>query len=84
MKEIKVDKRRSAMVSLEDYCVMSMGDRKNKGDYLEVTEWSNGEGFDINIDDVTGDKHFILTNGQFDALKACIKAIYKSYDFKNK
>lgn len=84
MKEVKVNKRRSAMVDLKDYCIMSMGDRKDKGDYLEVTEWSNGEGFDVNITDVTGDKDFLLTNGQVDALKACIKAIYKSYDFKNK
>ena len=43
-KEIKIEMRKSAFVDLEDYCVGSLGDRKGKGDFLEVTEWTNGEG----------------------------------------
>lgn len=78
MKNVQVDNRKSALVLLSEYCLFSMGDRKEKGDYLEVTEWANGEGYDINISDVNGDRHILLTWGQYDALKACVKAINKS------
>lgn len=79
MKDIKVENRKSAFVELKDYCGFSMDDRKEKGDFLEVTEWANGEGYDINISDVNGDKHILLTWGQYVALKACVKAINKSH-----
>jgi hypothetical protein len=52
-------------------------DREDMGDFLEVTEWTNGEGYDICILDVAGEKQFHLTWGQFRALKKCIKAIEK-------
>lgn len=79
MKDIKVEYRESAFVELKDYCTFSTGDRKEKGDYLQVTEWSNGEGYDIDISDVNGERHIIITWGQYDAIKACIKAINKSH-----
>ena len=79
MKDIKIENRKSAFVELKDYCTFSMGDRKEKGDFLEVTEWANGEGYDINISDVNGDKHILLTWGQYVALKACVKSINKSH-----
>ena len=67
------------MVDLKDFCTFSMGpDRKDKGDFLEVTEWTNGEGYDIHILDSAGEKQFQLTWGQVKALKKCIKAIEKS------
>jgi hypothetical protein len=76
--EVKVSNRKSAFVELKDYCVSSMGeDREDMGDFLEVTEWTNGEGYDICILDVAGEKQFHLTWGQFKALKKCIKAIEK-------
>ena len=81
-KKIKVEMRKSAFVELEDYCVNSMGDRKGKGDFLEVTEWSNGDGYDIHIEDVNGPLRFMLTWGQFEAMKKCIKAIDKSHHTK--
>ena len=74
-KEIKTNKRTSAFASLKDFCIFSMGERKDKGDSLEVTEWANGEGYDIYITDVSGDKRFDLTYGQMEALKKCVKAI---------
>jgi hypothetical protein len=77
-KKIKVEMRKSASVELEDYCVNSMGDRKGKGDFLEVTEWINGEGYDIHMEDSSGTTRFMLTWGQFEAMKKCIKAIDKS------
>jgi hypothetical protein len=37
-------------------------------DFMEVTEWYNGEGFDVAI----GDKHSRLTWGEFEALQALV------------
>jgi hypothetical protein len=37
-------------------------------DFMEVTEWFNGEGFDVS----TSDKHFQLTWGEFEALQALV------------
>lgn len=40
-------------------------------DYMEVCEWSNGEGVDVNISS-NGDQRFSLTWGQWEALNALI------------
>ena len=40
-------------------------------DYMEVCEWSNGEGVDVTIDS-NGDQRFSLTWGQWEALQALI------------
>jgi hypothetical protein len=82
--KIEINKRNAAFVELKDFCLFSMAERKDKGDFLEVTEWSNGEGYDIHIDDASGEKKFHITWGQWDALKKCIKAIEKSYENKIK
>ena len=77
-KKLEISNRKSVFVELKDYCVMSCGtERKDKGDFLEVTEWSNGEGYDIHIHDALGERQFDLTCGQFEALVKCIKAIDK-------
>jgi hypothetical protein len=39
-------------------------------DYIEITEWTNGEGWDITINDT---KHFSLTDGELDAINYLIK-----------
>ena len=79
-KEIEVRTRKTAFVNLKDFCTFSMiPERKDKGDFLEVTEWTNGEGYDIHISDVNGEKTFSLTWGQMEALNKCVKKIEKSY-----
>ena len=79
-KEIKVTTRKSTFVELKDYCIGSMvKDGIDKGHFLEVTEWSNGDGYDIHIEDLNGPLRFMLTWGQFEAMKKCIKAIDKSH-----
>ena len=82
-KKVELVDRRSAFAELNEYCVYSMGERKGKGDFIEVTEWSNVEGVDVEIHDVDGKHRFMLTYGQFDAIKACVKEINKSYNSKN-
>lgn len=39
--------------------------------FVEVTEWVNGEGFDISIDD----RMFHLTYGELDAINYLVKSI---------
>jgi hypothetical protein len=79
-KEINVTNRKSAFVELKDYCVGSMGkDKEKEGHFLEVTEWSNGEGYDIHINDSEGERQIHVSYGQFDAIKACIKVIDKPH-----
>lgn len=51
--------RRSVSDKLRKFDVLS-----KKDDFIEVTEWSNGEGFDITIND----KIFSLTSGQIKAI----------------
>lgn len=38
-----------------------------ESDFMELTEWHNGEGFDVTVGD---NRHFSLTWGEFEALQA--------------
>ena len=51
--------RRSVNDKLSKYCHL-----KNPNDFIEVTEWKNGEGWDITIND----KMFSLTDGELRAI----------------
>ena len=47
-------------------------------DFIEVIEWTNGEGYDIIIN---GDKIISLTRGQIDAINYLVESLeYKSDD----
>ena len=70
-KKIEIDlyERKSLMVELKDFDYLS-----KKDDFIEVTEWKNGEGYDIAL----SDKQVIsITIGQFDAIKKLIKLFNK-------
>jgi DNA-directed RNA polymerase subunit RPC12/RpoP len=77
-KKIETKNRKAAFVELKEFCLFSMGELR-KGDFLEVTEWSNSEGYDIHISDVNGEKQFHLTWGQMDALFKCVKSMDESF-----
>jgi hypothetical protein len=47
-----------------------------EGDFIEVTEWKNGEGFDVDIAGKLSTR-FQLTWGQFNALKKLVKKLSK-------
>jgi hypothetical protein len=44
------------------------------GDYIEITSWTNGEGYDININ---GDRHFSLHYTEWALIKKLIKQLDK-------
>ena len=51
-----------------------------ENDFIEVTQWSNYEGFDIQISDVSGTRTIFMTDGEFTALKKLVKSLDKEID----
>lgn len=43
----------------------------NDNDYITVTEWANGEGYDINVND----KLIRLSDGELDAINYLVKVL---------
>ena len=67
--EVNLYNRKSLMVELKDFDYLA-----KKDDFIEVTAWENGEGYDIAL----SDKQVIsITIGQFDAIKKLIKLFNK-------
>ena len=64
---ITVSQRKAKFTNLKPYCHFAQQD-----DYIEVTEWSNLEGYDVTIHNVDGVKNFSLTFGEFQSLTALI------------
>lgn len=64
-------KRKAVFSSLKDYDVFC-----GEYDFMEVTEWSNGEGFDVEVAGKTNER-FQLTYGCYEALKDLVKEIEK-------
>ena len=59
-------KRKSVNDNLQKYDYLA-----KDSDFIEVTEWANGEGWDISIND----KIFQLTCGELDAINYLVKSI---------
>ena len=62
---MKEYQRKAKMAELSKYCHLA-----KEHDYIEVTEWHNGEGFDVSLG--AGDRNFHLTWGELEALQACV------------
>ena len=63
---IGISERTAKFTELKPYCVMA----EDNG-YMEVCEWSNGEGFDVTLNS-HGEQRFSLTWGQWEALQALV------------
>lgn len=63
MTTINVSQRKAVFAELAKYCHLS-----GAHDYMEVTEWSNGEGADISISRKNAEEKFSLTYGEFELL----------------
>ena len=74
MKDIIIEQRKTAHVELFDFCVF---ENKEDGSYMEVTEWTNCEGYDVYVMRRTGEEKFSLTHGSADALIKIIKEMRK-------
>ena len=69
----KIDKydRKSVFADLSQFDYLA-----KKDSYIEITEWKNGEGFDININNYQ-EQYFNITHGQLKAIKKLIKVLDK-------
>ena len=74
-KEIEIKQRPSAFTELEGICIMSNIDSH---DFMEVTEWTNGEGWDVVLVLANQYQMFHLSYGHLKALKKLIKVLKKS------
>ena len=68
-KKIERYKLDAAFVSLADYGAIA-----NYDDFMEVSMWHNGEGFDVILSS-NGEQRFGLTWGQYKALKTLVKEL---------
>lgn len=71
MPEITKHKRDSKVAFLSDFCCCSHNAKFR--DFIEVTKWVNGIGYDVRISTKNGSQIFEITSGQIDALNAIIK-----------
>jgi hypothetical protein len=62
--------RKSIFDDLRKYCYLAKED-----DFIEITEWTNGEGWDISIND----KIFNLTDGQLRAINYLTMTLELNY-----
>ena len=67
MEDSKIYTRKAAWDKLRKYDYLAKDD-----DYIEVTQWYNGEGWDINIKDNVS---FTLTIGQLEAINYLVKKL---------
>lgn len=72
--QFKVASRKSIFSEVGEYCYLS-----KEHDYIEVTEWSNADGFDIDLSCSHGGK-LSLTWGQYRLLKKLVKQLDKEYN----
>jgi hypothetical protein len=64
---IKVSERRAVFAELKPYCFHA-----GENDFIEVIEWSNGEGFDIVIDRKNNTERFSITHGEWECLQVLL------------
>jgi hypothetical protein len=73
--KIETSNRKAVFMELFGICSFA---KENSGDFIEVTEWSNGEGFDISLSSKScGTQAIQLTWGEFKALKKLVKELDK-------
>lgn len=68
--EVTVVQRPSASGQIEDWCYFG-----KSGDQMEVCEWGNSEGFDVNISTQAGEINIKFTWGEWQLLKTLVRAL---------
>lgn len=64
---MELNSRKSINDNLKKYCYFAKDD-----DYIEITEWTNGEGWDIDINE---HKKISLTTGELEAINYLTKSL---------
>jgi len=68
--EFTKSSRSAISANLADFCYFG-----KLGDFVEVTEWTNCEGYDIHISRSNGDALIQLTHGELRAINALVGAV---------
>jgi len=69
--KIEESQRKTLFAELQPFDVFA-----GEHDYIEITQWTNGEGVDVEISGKLQTR-FQMTFGEYDALKKLMKKIYK-------
>ena len=64
---MKTYERKAKFTELKPYCHLA-----KESDYIEMTEFGNGEGFEINISTSRLDQTISLTWGEWEAMQAIV------------
>jgi len=64
---IEIAQRTAKATELKPYCHFA-----GEGDFIEVTEWSNLDGYDINVSSTRGEQRISLTHGELEAIQSLI------------
>lgn len=64
---METTERRAINDSLKKYCIFAGDD-----DYVEITEWSNSNGIDV---DINGEKKISLTYGELEGIIYLVKTL---------
>jgi len=64
---MKTYKRNSIFNELKNHCILN-----DENGYIEITEWKNGEGFDVEVNSTINNR-FQLTWGEWKLLKKMVK-----------
>lgn len=62
--------KKSVSDNLKKYCYFADDDS-----FIEVTQWKNGEGYDINIESHNSTKLIGFTNGELEAISYLVKVL---------
>lgn len=67
---MEFNNRKSVNSPLKNYDYLCKDD-----DFIEITEWTNGEGYDISIETKSNTKFYSLTHGELEAINHLIKSL---------
>jgi hypothetical protein len=72
--ELDIDKynREAVSIDLVGHSVFA-----KDGDYIEVTKWGNGDGFDVDLIEAGESEHIRITFSTFNILKKLVKKLDK-------
>jgi hypothetical protein len=70
-KNIEIYNRKAVFCNLNEFDVTS-----KEHAYIEITEWKNGEGFDLNVYNYS-DRNISISYSEFNVIKKLVKKLYK-------
>ena len=72
MKDFAKYNKKAVFSEIGEYCHLS-----GEHSFIEISQWANLEGFDININDKLGNRTIPITYGQYKLIKKLVKFLDK-------